>query len=123
MTFPKKARAILERVVAEQPYPLLFATVSGAHHYGFPSPDSDFDLRGVHILPARQVVGLDALEETIEVSKDRDGIELDLVTHDVRKFFELLLRKNGYVLSSSTRRSSSTPRRSSRSCARSPRTA
>jgi predicted nucleotidyltransferase len=98
VTIPKKARQILGRVVDEQPYPLLFATVSGAHHYGFPSPDSDFDLRGVHILPTRQVVGLEELEETIEVSADRDGLELDLVTHDVRKFFTLLLRKNGYVL-------------------------
>ena len=27
-----------------------------------------------------------------------DGLEIDLVTHDVKKFFALLLRKNGYVL-------------------------
>lgn len=98
MSIPDKVRPILERVAATAPYPLLFATVSGAHHYGFPSPDSDFDLRGVHILPAAEVVGLNELRETIEVSEDRDGIELDLVTHDARKFFELLLRKNGYVL-------------------------
>lgn len=78
-------------------YPLLFATVSGAHLYGFPSPDSDWDLRGVHVLPAEQVVGLTELEETIEVSQD-EGIELDLVTHDVRMFFNLILRPNGYVL-------------------------
>jgi predicted nucleotidyltransferase len=78
-------------------YPLLFATVSGAHLYGFASPDSDWDLRGVHILPARQVTGLLPLEETIEVERKED-IELDLVTHDIRKFFTLLLRPNGYVL-------------------------
>jgi predicted nucleotidyltransferase len=40
------------------PYPLLFATISGAHLYGFPSKDSDYDLRGVHILPATEAVGL-----------------------------------------------------------------
>ena len=33
---------LLHRIVAAQPYPLLFATISGAHLYGFPSPDSDF---------------------------------------------------------------------------------
>ncbi len=33
------------RIVAAQPYPLLFATIGGAHLYGFPSPDSDYDLR------------------------------------------------------------------------------
>ena len=84
--------------VASQPYPLLFASISGAHLYGFPSPDSDYDARGVHVLPVREVVGLDPPRETIEVSKVREGLEIDLVTHDVKKFFGLLLKKNGYVL-------------------------
>jgi hypothetical protein len=34
----------------------LFATDSGAHLYGFPSPDSDLDLRGAFVLPVRDVV-------------------------------------------------------------------
>jgi len=91
----------LERLRAEaarHPYPLVFATISGAHLYGFPSPDSDYDLRGCHVLPVREVVGLDVGPETIESSKDEEGLELDLVTHDARKFFGLLLKKNGYVL-------------------------
>jgi len=88
----------LELIVASQPYPLLFATISGAHLYGFPSPDSDFDLRGVHILPLKEVVGLNEKQETIQVSEIREGMELDLVTHDIAKFFGLLLQRNGYVL-------------------------
>ncbi len=88
----------LLRVVSDHPYPLLLATISGAHLYGFPSPDSDYDLRGCHVLPAREVLGLDAGRETIEVAASEAGFELDLVTHDVRKFFGLLLKKNGYVL-------------------------
>ena len=39
------------------PYPLVFATVSGAHLYGFASIDSDLDVRAVHVLPAVEVVG------------------------------------------------------------------
>ncbi len=85
-------------VISDQPYPLLFATISGAHLYGFPSPDSDYDLRGSHILPVSEVVGLDTGRETIEVSELRNQLEIDLVTHDVKKFFSLLLKKNGYVL-------------------------
>lgn len=81
-----------------QPYPLLFATISGAHLYGFPSADSDYDLRGVHVLPVREVIGLSAGRETIEVSEVREGLEIDLVTHDVKKFFLLMLKRNGYVL-------------------------
>ncbi len=65
--------------------------------YWFPSPDSDWDLRGVHVLPAEQVIGLMPLNETLQVEQN-DEIELDLVTHDIRKFFQLLLRPNGYVL-------------------------
>jgi predicted nucleotidyltransferase len=84
--------------VKRQEYPMVFVTVSGAHLYGFPSPDSDYDLRGMHVLPIRDVVGLDIGTETIEVSEDRDGVQLDLVTHDINKFFRLLLKKNGYVL-------------------------
>lgn len=84
--------------VANQPYPLLFATISGAHLYGFPSPDSDYDLRGVHILPVKEVIGLEDGRETIIVSEMRDGLEIDLVTHDIKKFFCLMLKKNGYVL-------------------------
>lgn len=88
----------LKEIVAQQPHPLLFATVSGAHLYGFPSPDSDYDLRGVHILPVRDVIGLETGRETIEQSDVQQNLELDLVTHDIKKFFGLLLKRNGYVL-------------------------
>jgi predicted nucleotidyltransferase len=84
--------------VSRHPYPLTFITISGAHLYGFPSPDSDYDLRGCHVLPVREVVGLDPGRETIESSTTEAGLEVDLVTHDARKFFGLLLKKNGYVL-------------------------
>ena len=57
-------RDSLLKVVSNQPYPLLFATISGAHWYGFPSADSDYDLRGVHILPVTEVVGLEPGRET-----------------------------------------------------------
>ncbi|MEV6077200.1 MULTISPECIES: nucleotidyltransferase domain-containing protein [unclassified Streptomyces] len=85
-------------VLAGEPAPLLFATVSGAHLYGFPSRDSDVDLRGVHILPPHDLLGLREPAETRSRMWDRDGVEMDLVTHDLRKFVRLMLRPNGYVL-------------------------
>ena len=122
----------LHRIVAAQPYPLLFATISGSHLYGFPSPDSDFDLRGAHILPVEKVVGMEVRDETVEKEMIVEGLacraeaqgevgsasarelgrdslrpdvigsgrrlEMDIVSHDVKKFFGLLLKKNGYVL-------------------------
>ncbi|MEU4359085.1 nucleotidyltransferase domain-containing protein [Streptomyces virginiae] len=88
----------LTPVVAEQPDPLLFATVSGAHLYGFPSRDSDIDLRGAHLLPVEDLLGLREPEETRTRMWDRDDVEMDLVTHDLRKFVRLMLNRNGYVL-------------------------
>lgn len=96
--FSPHVLARLHAEVAAQPDRLVFATVSGAHLYGFPSPDSDVDLRGVHVLPARAVLSLAPGEETREVSRLEDGLDFDLVTHDAAKFFRLLLRPNGYVL-------------------------
>jgi uncharacterized protein len=84
--------------VKSHPYPLVFASISGAHLYGFPSPDSDFDLRGVHLLPLETVVSLDEGQQTWEKEGIYDGLEIDLVTHDAAKFFGLMLKRNGYVL-------------------------
>lgn len=64
----------LKRIAAEHPFPLIFATVSGAHLYGFPSDDSDYDLRGVHVLPVADVVGLEAGRETVQREEMRDGL-------------------------------------------------
>src|SRR5262249_41452917 len=89
---------LLRAEAARHPFPLLFATISGAHLYGFPSPDSDYDLRGAHILPVEDAVGLLERQETVEVEGMRGTIEMDLVTHDILKFFSMLLKRNGYVL-------------------------
>jgi hypothetical protein len=88
----------LIKIANNQPYPLLFAIISGSHLYGFPSPDSDYDLRGCHILPVQEIIGLNTGKETIEISQKTQELELDLVTHDLKKFLLMLLKKNGYVL-------------------------
>jgi uncharacterized protein len=86
-------------ILTSQPYPLLFVTLSGSHLYGFPSADSDFDLRGVHVVPAAEALSLQGVgRETIEDESTADGYEDELVTHDARKYFRLLLKNNGYVL-------------------------
>ncbi len=88
----------LQNHIDGHPFPLVFVTISGAHLYGFASPDSDFDLRGAHLVPLEQVVGIKTGLETVEKSGVYDGLEIDLVTHDARKFFGLMLKKNGYVM-------------------------
>lgn len=89
---------LIESVLNRQPFPLLFASIAGGHMYGFPSYDSDYDVRGAHILPLDKVVGLYVEQEDVEWKKVVDGIEFDLITHDIKKYFELLLKRNGNVL-------------------------
>src|SRR6516162_1555003 len=85
-------------LIEKQQYHPLFVTISGAHLYGFPSPDSDVDLRGAHLLPLRDVIGLDLPNQTLERKLDLDGTEVELVSHDLGKYLRLLVKNNGYVL-------------------------
>jgi hypothetical protein len=88
----------MRRLVEELDYRPLFVTVSGAHLYGFPSADSDADLRGCHQLPLSEVLGLDQPNQTIERKTVRAGDEIELVSHEVGKYLRLLTRNNGYIL-------------------------
>jgi predicted nucleotidyltransferase len=89
-------REHLASIARKGPEPV-FATISGAHLYGFASPDSDIDLRGAFLLPARAMLGLHPPAETI-VIKDKGAVELDWVAHDIRKFARMMTNHNGYVL-------------------------
>lgn len=84
--------------LAETGPPVVFATVSGAHLYGFASPNSDVDLRGAYLLPVREFLRLSPPNETLSVSEIVQGIDLDWVAHDLRKFVRMLIRDNGYAL-------------------------
>ena len=57
---PASQRAVADRVIAEEESRRrhLCVALSGAHAYGFPSPDSDFDLKCVHVAPTADLVGL-----------------------------------------------------------------
>lgn len=89
-------RAYLASFVRAGPEPI-FATVSGAHLYGFASPDSDVDLRGAVLLPTRALLGLHPPAETI-TRMEKTPLDLDFVAHDLRKMARLLVTPNGYVL-------------------------
>lgn len=89
-------RELLAEVARRGPEPV-FATISGAHLYGFASPDSDVDLRGAFMLSARELLGLVPPSETITIV-DQRTLDLDWVAHDLRKFARLMTNHNGYVL-------------------------
>lgn len=89
-------REYLVEVVSQGPDPM-FATVSGAHLYGFASPDSDVDLRGAFMRPAEEMLGLVSPKETITIMR-QEPVDLDWVAHDLCKFARFMTRHNGYAL-------------------------
>ncbi|RSN56814.1 MULTISPECIES: nucleotidyltransferase domain-containing protein [Actinomadura] len=89
---------LLDRFTAEHPYPRAFLTISGSHIYGFASRDSDVDLRGVHLLPLDEVIGLYTGRQQCTEQWEHGGVEADIVTYDLAKFCGMLLKPNGHAL-------------------------
>lgn len=82
-------------------YTSLFAVTSGSHAYGFPSEDSDHDIRGVHVLPIKDAISLEDNHPNETITKsvvNSQGILLDFASHDIRKFCKLILKKDGNCL-------------------------
>jgi predicted nucleotidyltransferase len=72
--------------------------VTGAHLYGFPSADSDVDLKAIHLAPTPRVLGLGPVMATHDVLIDFEGLEHDFTSHEAGKALALLLRGNGNML-------------------------
>lgn len=89
---------VFDQALTAVPHEFVFVTVSGSHLYGFPSADSDFDLRGSHLLPGELFWGIDEPRETVEPKVETEAGLIEIVSHDLRKFVRLLLKRNGYVL-------------------------
>src|SRR5262249_45420174 len=62
----------------------LFWTVSGAPLYGFPSADSDIDLRGAFAASLRSLIGLRTPTDTHEPKGELAGREVEAVAHEAR---------------------------------------
>jgi predicted nucleotidyltransferase len=91
---------LARRFVALRPPPgrLLLLAVTGSHHYGFSSPDSDIDLKGIHAAPTRALLGLRKVVEAHDALEVFEGTECDLTTHELSLALRLLLRGNGNML-------------------------
>jgi len=63
-----------------------------------PSPDSDLDLKAVHMADARAVLGLGSGPSPIEHLSLFEGREMDFSSHDLAQVVHLLLRGNGNML-------------------------
>lgn len=90
---------ILARLAAleqERGIRILLAVESGSRAWGFPSIDSDFDVRFLYAHPVRRYLSVEPLADTIEPTAIMDG--LDIGGWDIRKALWLLCRSNATPL-------------------------
>jgi len=80
------------------PGDVLQCGVTGSHAYGFSSPDSDLDLKGIFIAPTRALLGLKRPNDAVERLTVFDGLECDLSLHEVGRALSLLLAGNGNMI-------------------------
>lgn len=80
----------LREVEKEYGVSILLACETGSRAWGFPSPDSDYDVRFIYRHPKNWYLSLDDRKDTIEYLKD----DLDLVGWDIRKSLKLLRKSN-----------------------------
>jgi hypothetical protein len=73
----------------------LVIALTGAHAYGFPSPDSDLDLKGVHVEPTRRLVGLSRPPEHGSRFEVIDGVEIDYASNELGQVLAGLVRGYG----------------------------
>lgn len=84
----------LDRIEAAHGARLLLAVESGSRAWGFPSPDSDYDIRFLYVRPRDWYLSLAPGRDVIETPIED---EIDLNGWDVRKALGLLLKSNAVV--------------------------
>ena len=72
--------------------------LSGAHAYGFPSPDSDLDLKAVHIADTRRLLGLRVPANASNRLEVIDGFEIDYTSNELSQCARGLLKGDGNML-------------------------
>ncbi len=85
----------LHQIEAKHGVTILFAIESGSRAWGFPSPDSDYDVRFVYAHELDWYLSLEAGRDVIELPIDD---ELDISGWDLRKALNLMLRSNPVLL-------------------------
>jgi predicted nucleotidyltransferase len=92
-----RERSAVDRFLAEEEAKRVHVVValSGAHAYGFPSPDSDVDVKAVHIDPTRRLLGLAPAPTGAERVLVVDGVEVDYSSNEIGGVLLGILKGNG----------------------------
>jgi uncharacterized protein len=93
-------RAVMDRVLREEESRREHVVVylSGAHAYGFPSPDSDLDLKAIHVVKTADLLGFEMPPLTFDRAEIIDGVEVDYTSNELAHALAGILAGNGNFL-------------------------
>ncbi|HDR7914191.1 TPA: nucleotidyltransferase domain-containing protein [Bacillus wiedmannii] len=91
----EKIRVELARIERENDVKILFAVESGSRAWGFPSKDSDYDVRFVYMHPVEWYLSIHDKRDVIEYPISDD---LDISGWDIKKVLQLFAKSNPAVL-------------------------
>lgn len=91
----EKIQFELQRIERENNVEILFAVESGSRAWGFPSKDSDYDVRFVYSHPVEWYLSIEQKRDVIE--HPISG-ELDISGWDIRKALQLFTKSNPAIL-------------------------
>jgi predicted nucleotidyltransferase len=86
-------RRVLEQEEARREHVVVY--LSGAHAYGFPSPDSDLDLKAIHVARTQDLVGFEVPSPTVDRAEILDGVEIDYTSNELAHALSGILAGNG----------------------------
>ncbi|MFA8300206.1 MAG: DNA polymerase beta superfamily protein [Hyphomicrobiales bacterium] len=89
-------QSYLNKLEQEYNIEILLAVETGSRAWGFPSPDSDYDIRMIYKHPVDWYISIDDPKDTIELMLDNN--EIDITGWDVRKSLQLLRISNAALL-------------------------
>lgn len=80
---------------------ILLAIESGSRAWGFPSEDSDYDVRFIYVRPREDYLSVQEFRDVIETPLQQDavlGVPLDFNGWDVRKALQLAIKSNPVLI-------------------------
>src|SRR5262249_50072749 len=88
---------VADRILAEEGRKRehIVLALSGAHAYGFPSPDSDLDLKGIHVESTARLVGLGSPPSHANRFEIVDGVAIDYSSNEIAPALSGIPQGNG----------------------------
>jgi uncharacterized protein len=87
-------QTILTNIEQQKQIKILYACETGSRAWGFPSPDSDYDIRFVYMHERDWYLNLSQRKDSIEIM---DG-DLDITGWDLRKCLQLMKKSNAPLI-------------------------